>query len=167
MASVEALYIEVAPAVLRWFRGRVANADIATDLLAETYAQVVCGIGTFRGDTFEQATAWVWGIARNLLRHYYREQRVEQVARSRLGMLAAGSSSAADENVRPDPAVGSALRDAMAKLPDQTRTCVWMRLVDDAPYREIAEALSCSEHVVRQRVSRGLRKLAIYMEEAR
>ena len=167
LASVETLYVELAPTLLRWLRGRLPDVDVATDLLAETFAQVVCGIGRLRGDTFEQAAAWVWGIARNLLRRYYREQRIERSARERLGLLANASSPGPEEAPRADPVVGSVLRAALSQLPERTRACVWMRLVDELSYGDIAEQLSCSEPLARQRVSRGLRRLATLMEAER
>jgi DNA-directed RNA polymerase specialized sigma24 family protein len=38
-------------------------------------------------------------------------------------------------------------------------------VIDDRDYREIARDLRCSESVVRQRVSRGLRALRIGLQE--
>jgi RNA polymerase sigma-70 factor (ECF subfamily) len=41
------------------------------------------------------------------------------------------------------------------------------RVVAERPYAEIAAELRCSELVVRQRVSRGLKRLRSEMEEPR
>ena len=40
------------------------------------------------------------------------------------------------------------------------------RVVDEREYRELAEQLSCSEQLVRQNVSRGLRRLRADLKEA-
>jgi RNA polymerase sigma-70 factor (ECF subfamily) len=157
-AALDALYHRLAPGVLRWLRARVPDAELASDLLAETFAQVVCGVERYHGETDEAATAWVWGIARNLLRRYYRRQRVETAARQRLGVLGTGGDVPAPD--ADGPMIGDELRAALDGLPARTRESVWLRVVDDLPYDEIASRQGCSATAVRQRVSRGMRQLA-------
>ena len=53
---------------------------------------------------------------------------------------------------------GPAVR-ALGGLPEEQRTAVQARVVHERDYAEIAAELECSEAVVRQRVSRGLRTL--------
>lgn len=48
---------------------------------------------------------------------------------------------------------------ALASLPEEQRRAVHARVVEERAYAEIAGELRCSEAVVRQRVSRGLRTL--------
>jgi len=164
LARIEALYRTAAADVLRWFRSRVPDLDVATDLLSETFAQAVVGIGRCRATTDDELAAWMWGIARNLLRRYYRAQRVERSARDRIGMAAELSTPGPDEHPQADPRIGAVLRAALDDLTAETRTCVQLRLVDELSYEAIARQLECSEAVVRQRVSRGLRRLAVLME---
>jgi DNA-directed RNA polymerase specialized sigma24 family protein len=52
-------------------------------------------------------------------------------------------------------------------LPPEQREAVQARVVEERPYSEIAAAMSCSELVVRQRVSRGLRALRSHLKESR
>jgi RNA polymerase sigma factor (sigma-70 family) len=47
----------------------------------------------------------------------------------------------------------------MNELPDDERRAVLSRVVHERSYRDIASELSCSEMVVRKRVSRGLSRL--------
>jgi DNA-directed RNA polymerase specialized sigma24 family protein len=44
---------------------------------------------------------------------------------------------------------------------------VWGRILDEKSYDRLASELDCSEALVRQRVSRGLRRLRARMEEGR
>jgi RNA polymerase sigma-70 factor (ECF subfamily) len=53
----------------------------------------------------------------------------------------------------------------LADLPDDQRLAVQGRVVEERDYRELARTLQCSESVVRQRVSRGLRALRRMMKE--
>ena len=59
IAALEALYADFAPDVLRWMRARVGDADVARDLMAETFAQVVCSVDRYRGKNDASASAWV------------------------------------------------------------------------------------------------------------
>jgi RNA polymerase sigma-70 factor (ECF subfamily) len=141
----------------------VADSDVASDLLAETFAQVVCSVERYRGETDESATSWVWAIARNLLRHYYRRQRVETAARQRLCVERFGAAVPGPDEEARGVDVGEELRAALDGLPVRTRESVWLRVVDDLPYEEIAGRQGCSTTAVRQRVSRGMRQLATRM----
>jgi RNA polymerase sigma-70 factor (ECF subfamily) len=160
LSALDALYHRLAPGIMRWLRARVPDAERASDLLAETFAQVVCSVERYRGETDEAAAAWVWGITRNLLRRYYRRQRVETAARQRLGVLSVPDATVPSPDVA-GPMVGDELRAALDGLPARTRESVWLRVVDDLPYEEIASRQGCSATAVRQRVSRGMRQLAV------
>ena len=116
LAALDRLYHSLAPGLLRWLRARVADPEVATDLLAETFAQVVCSIERYRGEGDESAVAWVWGIARNLLRRYYRRQRVETAARQRLGVTAPEPVTVGPDEAQ-DASVGAELRAALDGLP--------------------------------------------------
>ncbi len=50
-------------------------------------------------------------------------------------------------------------------LPPVPRDAVSQRVIEERSYEEIAVDLRCSESVVRQRVSRGLRSLRSQLEE--
>lgn len=163
--ALEQLYHLLAPDVLRWFCARVADREVGRDLLAETFAQVIGGAARYRGGGDAAAAGWVWGIARNLLRSYYRRQRVESAARAKLGVLAAESASIGSASPRNMEGVGELLHAALDDLPTATRECVWLRLVEELGYEEIASRLGCSPPAARQRVSRGLRHLAVAMGE--
>ena len=57
----------------------------------------------------------------------------------------------------------------MAELSEAQRAAVALRFAADLAYREIGEALGCSEEAARRRVADGLRELrrTIDREEAR
>lgn len=52
-------------------------------------------------------------------------------------------------------------------LPVEQRHAVLARIVDERSYVEIAASQSCSQAAARQRVSRGLSRLASWVKEAR
>jgi RNA polymerase sigma factor (sigma-70 family) len=54
---------------------------------------------------------------------------------------------------------------AVRSLPPMQRAAVSYRYVSDLPYKQIAEALSCSEDSARQNVRVGLRRLREVLSE--
>ena len=60
--------------------------------------------------------------------------------------------------------VAGALRAALRELPASQQWALWLRIVDQHSYRDIARQLGCSEGAARVRVSRGLTRLADLMD---
>jgi RNA polymerase sigma factor (sigma-70 family) len=54
---------------------------------------------------------------------------------------------------------------ALSKLPGAERAAVEGRVVEERDYAELAREIGCSASVVRQRVSRGLRRIKAAVEE--
>lgn len=149
-----ALYRRHARGVLGFFVARTRDGETAADLTAETFAAALEGCHRFRPDR-GPAAAWLYGIARNQLAMLHRRGAVEDRARRRLGIPRIELDDHELERlVGEGPAV-----EALAALPDDQRTAVMARVLGDQGYGEIATAVSTSEPVVRQRVSRGLSTL--------
>jgi RNA polymerase sigma-70 factor (ECF subfamily) len=148
----------------RWLLMQVRDPHLATDLMAETFAQALVSLPRFKGTEPGTGTAWLFGIARNLLRRSYERQRVESGARARLGMpvqpYLPEDYEAVDD--RLDAAAFSAELDAaVGTLSAELREAVELRVLDDLSYGEIALATGISEQNARQRVSRALRALTL------
>lgn len=143
-----------------WLRSQTVGAEVANDLTAETFAQVLVSLRRFRGGDDDQAAAWLYGIARNLVSQYQRKDRVETSARSRVGMPIRDYSEyeASDESLDAE-ALGTRLHDAIADLSDAERDALNLRVVDQLTYEEVAERLSIEVPAARMRVSRALQTL--------
>lgn len=161
--AFSAFYRRHLPAVLAFFRRRVPEPDIAFDLAAETFAAVVLSAGSWRGEA--GATGWLYGVARNKLRESLRAGGVEDAARTRLGLERIVVDDGGLDRVEERATAGEfELAAALDSLPKGTRDALLARVVEEQEYDEIAERLVCSEQVVRQRVSRGLRALKTTLE---
>lgn len=157
-----AFYRRHEDAVLGFFRRRTGSAELAADLAAETFARALAGKGRFdpaRGE----AGAWLFGIAQHLMASSVQRGRVEDEVRRRLGMEPLVLDDTDLERV--DELAGHPAEEALARLPVEQRAAIKGRVVDDASYRDLAAQMRCSESVVRQRVSRGLRSLRAVLEE--
>jgi RNA polymerase sigma-70 factor (ECF subfamily) len=144
--------------VLAFFMRATGRAELAADLTAETFARALESVASYdaaRG----RADQWLFGIARNVLRSSYREGRVESAARERLGLPQLVIDDHASETIAQLAREEDRATVAVAGLPPEQRHAIHARVVQDRDYAEIAGELRCSEAVVRQRVSRGLRTL--------
>jgi RNA polymerase sigma-70 factor (ECF subfamily) len=148
---------------LGFFLARVGSAEVAADLTAETFAAALSGLPRFRKRP-EPASAWLLGIARNVLAMSARRGRVEARARRRLAMPELVLS---DEVVERVEALDHTALQLLDRLPPREQEAVRARVVDERDYREIAQDLRCSEAVVRKRVSRGLAALRERMKESK
>jgi RNA polymerase sigma-70 factor (ECF subfamily) len=152
--------------VLGFFWRATRRADLAADLTAEVFAAALSSATGFRPE-LGTARAWLFGIARHELADAWQRGRVEDRARRRLGLEPLALSDEALERIDE---LGSresrgALR-LLEDLPQDQRLAVEGRVLDDRDYAELAQRLSCSQSVVRQRVSRGLRSLRKRLEQA-
>jgi RNA polymerase sigma-70 factor (ECF subfamily) len=151
-------------AVHGYFRRRVFEVETAFDLTAETFAAALRAVPRYEPRP-EPARAWLFGVARNTLSAALRRGQVEDRARRALAMeriVLDEADVATLELLAQTPAL-----EAVGDLPDDHRAAVMARHVDGDSYAEIAERLACSQSVVRQRVSRGLRTLRTRLGEGR
>jgi RNA polymerase sigma-70 factor (ECF subfamily) len=127
----------------------------------DAFAAALTAVPRFRRRN-EPATAWLLGIARNILAMSHRSGRVEARARRRLGMP---PLILTDDVVERIEALDGTTLERLDALPPRAQEAVRARVVDERDYPDIARDLRCSEAVVRKRVSRGLATLRAQLEE--
>jgi DNA-directed RNA polymerase specialized sigma24 family protein len=150
--------------MLAFFYRATRRAEIAADLTAEVFAAALESAGRFDAQ-LGTARAWLFGIARHELADTWARGRVEDRARRALELEALVLSEAALERIAglgEGPALGM-----LGELPDDQRLAVTGRVLEEREYAELAAAMACSESVVRQRVSRGLRSIRARLEQTR
>lgn len=160
--DVERLYREHANAVLRYLARRVLMAEVAVDLMAETFAQAYRDRGGFRGETEEEAAAWLFGIARHCLSTYRRRGAAELRALRRLGVQRRALHDFEYERVEELADLRGAvweLREQLDSLAEEQREALRLRVLEEMEYADVARALGVSEQTARARVSRALRAL--------
>jgi RNA polymerase sigma factor (sigma-70 family) len=161
------LYRRHAEDLLRYFARRTLDPETAAELTAETFAEAFASRGSYR-DQGVNGVAWLYGIARHRLGRFFRNGRVDADARRKLGMP--------DRDLPPDDyeriedlidfaPIREALVEALETLSEDQREAMRLRVIDGLGYAEVAERLRCSEQSARQRVSRGLRKIALLLQE--
>ncbi|MFI5054814.1 MAG: RNA polymerase sigma factor [Actinomycetota bacterium] len=166
-ATFVELYRRHAEDLLRYFARRTLDPEAAAELTAETFAEAFASRRNYR-DTGVNGVAWVYGIARHQLSRFYRTGTIEAKARGSLGMnvrdLPAEDYERIEELVDLAP-IKEALVEALATLGAEQRDALQLRVIDELSYPDVASRLGCAEAAARQRVSRGLRKIAIVLQE--
>lgn len=152
--------------LLRAMRARTGSTETALDITAETFASALRSVPTFVPQGTGSARAWLYGIARNRAADAYRNGRTQDEARRSLAMQPLSVTDTMIEELdRRLDAARSGVLEALEELGVDERAAVTARVLGESHYGEIADRLQVSESVVRQRVSRGLRKLRNHIEE--
>jgi RNA polymerase sigma factor (sigma-70 family) len=156
------LYARHQRGLLAFFMRRTFDAEVAVDLVGETFAQAFSGRRRFRGTTPEQEAALLYTVARRLLSRYFRRGRAERTALERLGVP---RPELDDESLaRIDELAGVAtmrglIAEQLRELSEQHREALALRIVEELGYDDVALRLGVSEQTARARVSRALREL--------
>lgn len=161
------LYDAHAEPLLRFLTRRTLDAQIAVDLVAESFAVAYEKRSKFKGNPQTDAPAWLFGIAKNLLNDFFRSGSAERRAMQRIGVP--GVEVSDEEALRIEQLAGSeflrsAVAEAISELSAEHRDALRLRVVDELSYPEVAQQLQVTEDVARARVSRGLRKLRKRLE---
>ena len=161
------LYRRHAEDLLRYFARRTLDPETAAELTAETFAEAFASRANYR-DQGVNGVAWLYGIARHRLGRFFRSGRVEAAARRKLGMperdLAPQDYERIEDLIDFAP-IREALVEALDTLSEDQRDALRLRVIDGLGYDDVAARLKCTEQSARQRVSRGLRKIALLLQE--
>lgn len=146
-ARFETVYAQHGPAVLRYCTYSVGSRDAAEDLAAETFARFL-----ERGARVpdEAAEAWLIRVARNLCASHHRS-----IARGRRLLL-----KAAEE----PPPVADGWREPQAwahvqRLKEAERLAIYLRVIEERPFSEVAELLGKSESATKMTFYRAVDRL--------
>jgi RNA polymerase sigma-70 factor (ECF subfamily) len=144
---LEALYREQAPHLWRALLAYAGDGEVASDALAETFAQAIA-----RGDAIERPEVWVWRVAFRIAAGELKDRR------RRLPMMGVERGYE-----MPDPV--PELITALAKISPNQRLAVVLHDYADRPTHEIAEILGASRATVHVHLSSGRRRLRALMED--
>jgi RNA polymerase sigma-70 factor (ECF subfamily) len=164
-----AAYERDARRLLVFFTRRTYDAQVAVDLVGETYARAFELRRRFAADArdADAVAAWVFGIGRNVLNEELRRGAAERRALRRAGVQApalAGEELARIEELAALGELRAAVAGALAELGADQRDAVRLRVVEELDYAAVARRLGISEQAARARVSRGLRSLAAALD---
>jgi RNA polymerase sigma-70 factor (ECF subfamily) len=157
-------YVANVQRLVLFFTRRTLNAEVALDLTGETFAVALQRRRQFRGATDAEAEAWLFAIARSQLSHFWRRGVAERRALEQVGIDSPSLGQSELERIEELaglPELRRRMQRAIAGLQPQQAYAVTQRVVAEREYDDLAQELGVSQDVVRARVSRGLRALAV------
>ncbi len=161
-------YDHHAEGVLAYHARHAYDAEVALDLMSETFAQAYMSRMRFRGTTDAEAAGWLYRIAQRQLSRYFKRGQAQRKAMERLGIeppLLDDEQQARIEELAGVPRLRNTLRAQLEHLSAGSRQALQLRVVRKSfPYSEVAKRLDISEQAARARVSRALRSLAAALD---
>lgn len=139
----------------------VGNRDDAQDLCQETFVRVYRALGSY--DPRRAFSPWIYRIAHNVVLDHLRRLKARPViSEPDLAQPFEEGIDPAAEN--PQQAMMTQemyreVQEAIQSLPDNYRSVVVLRFLEDLSYAQIAESLDLTEANVMMRISRARRML--------
>ena len=145
--EVEDLYRRDGARLWRSLLGYTADRELATDAVAEAFAQLLR-----RGAVIEDPQAWVWRAAFKIASGELKKRR---------------SLGAIDERELPalDSQVPGELFELLQRLPARQRAVVLLRFYAGYSTSEVAAISGCTPGTVRMHLSQARRRLRQLLEE--
>lgn len=159
-AAFEVFYRRHVDAVTRFMARRVTDPHTVADLTAETFLAVIDSARAYRPDLGSE-TAWLYGIARNVVAAEARRSARQNVLGGRIAahrLLEGDDIDRLEEKLDAEEAGRRALA-ALDTLPDGERAVIELVAVDQLSVTEAAVALGIRKVTARVRLHRARRSL--------
>lgn len=171
-AAFEDLVRQESPRLYRVILRILHDEDEAKSIMQETFLQAYKGLETFRGES--KLTTWLYGIGINLARAALRKQQrlqpLEDQELDRLqpefrqGMYAEPYEPWNPEKLAELKDRKGLVHKAIEQLPEQYRTVLVLRDIEEWSTEETAKMLSISEGAVRVRLHRARQALRALLD---
>lgn len=153
VAAFRELFQRYAPVLLRLLARDAPTSEAAKDLVQQTFLQL--HRARFDFDTGRPFKPWLFTIALNLKREYFRTRRRHPESLAGDAQLERASSVSLHEQLGAQRSVNWALE----RLPDDQREVIELHWFDGLSFTEIAERLGIGLSAARVRAHRGYRQL--------
>ena len=153
MGQLDLLARTHASRLASFLRRRVGNPHDVEDLVQDTLLEAVRCINQFQGQS--RPETWLFGIALNLTRNYYKRAKVRDIYTD-----AETDDIAADRSNDPSQLAENRERvfrvaAAVDELPGESHRLLKLIIQDDLSYEEAAQELGIPTGTVRSRVARA------------
>jgi RNA polymerase sigma-70 factor (ECF subfamily) len=158
--AFEALVLKYQDRIFRLVQRLVSGADTVDDLAQEVFIRAYRSIGEFKGES--SLYTWLYKIALNLCRNYYRtkgRRPVHEELGESTGAVGLESPDGSPEDEVFRREFWEQLRRGLDELPEEQREAVVFCDLEGMSYEEMAEVLGVPIGTVRSRIFRGRRAL--------
>ena len=147
-----------------------SSIDAAEDLTQDVFIRIYRTLDQY--DSKQGALSnWLMRLARNLIIDDYRHRQrnpqntmADAVDDHQYHLRAAGTSA---HNEMERKELANQIQEGIDKLPEDLKTCVILRDIEELTYQEIVEVLKIPEGTVKSRINRGRIELAKILRRMR
>jgi len=134
-----------------------ASTSAGDDVSQETFLRAYRAYAALPADA--NVRAWLFAIAANLCRNYFRSEKRRRLAHAAVQALPGDSGPAGPERETLFNEGVAVIEQAIARLPFKQRLAFVLRKLHDLDYDEVARTLDCSAESARAHVFQALRKV--------
>lgn len=162
-ATFRQVYNEVFPVLMKVAFHVTYSTDVAEDICQETFIRFYDKDMTF--PSMDDAKFWLIRVAKNLaINHAKKKAReVASIEKMKKVPLATNYRDGASELILNESQ--SAVRKAIAQLPEIYKTVIVLREFGDLDYKSIGKILDISESNVKVRVHRARKELEVLLNQ--
>ena len=145
-------------------RGCYFNKNNAEDLVQETFLNILNYIKKHknRSGKINNKRAWIYAVARNVLRQHYRRRSIKatNISIDCIKENLINLNSQKDIRNNPDTYLSFInILDTMKILKEKERTVIDLKIMQKMKYKEIAVILGCPENSVKSIYKRSIAKI--------
>lgn len=146
MNRLQQLYSEHQQRLFKYFYARTTNKQSAEDLTHDVFYEAMKTIHLYRGDA--TLVSWLYAIANNLLKKYYRSKKYEQSLHMKLEEPAIQPVVDLEQLVAQRLEV-QAIHARIQQLEETAQQIILLRLYSELSFKEIGEIVGCTENYAR------------------
>lgn len=161
MNDLEIIYREIQPKIYAFFYVKTSNQAVAEDLTHDVFYEACKGIHSFAGNAALQT--WLFAIAKNLLKKYYRSNKYKQDLTIKLKREVSSATESTEHIFLQDEEARDLLVNIQS-LDDLQKEIVTLRIYGELSFKEIGELIGKSENYTRVTFHRIKLKLQKEME---
>lgn len=161
MKKLEEEYEVMQPKIYAFFYAKTGNRATSQDLCHDTFYEACKSIASFNGDS--TLSTWIFSIANNLLKKYYRKNKYQQSLMEKLAMIPAAEIRSIEELTEINEETKILLHH-ISKLDDASREIVLLRIYGELSFAEIGALIGKSENYARVTFHRLKLKIQKAME---
>lgn len=163
-AAFAILYDQSYDKVLHYLLRRCQHLALAQDLTSETFYKALKHLAKFEPRPGKPFVAWLYRIAGNELKMYYRSaQRYQWTMLEDYPELQQYARPQLDQVIDQATEVAQ-MQTMLATLPNDEQALLRLRFYDEKTIPEIAQSLSSKEGTIKARLSRLLKKLRLGLQ---
>lgn len=162
MKDLEMIYREIQPKMYAFFYVKTSNKSVAEDLTHDVFYEACKGIHSFSGNSTLQT--WLYSIAKNLLRKYYRSNKYKQNLDSKLKKETTSVIQSTEDIFLQDEETRDLIQ-KIQSLDDLQKELVILRIYGELSFKEIGQIIGKSENYARVTFHRIKLRIQSEMED--